>query len=121
MFYDRYKHLCEKNSLKPTTAAKKMGFSNSIVTKWKKGSVPNTDTLTVIANYFGVTTDYLSGNETAPTPANKDEREITDRQIKAAFFRGANMTEEEMDAAWEDVLDMRELILKRRAREKGEK
>lgn len=54
-----------------------MGLSNSITTKWKKtGATPNGETLNRIAEYFGVTIDYLlSGKEKAPTQTG--EREIT--------------------------------------------
>ena len=121
MFYDVFKLECKKKGVTENKALIDCKIGRTASSKWKKGAVPRGTTLQKLADYFGVSTDYLLEKETASTPANKDECEITDCQIKAAFFRGANMTEEEMDAAWEDVLDMRELVLKRRAREKGEK
>lgn len=40
------------------------GLSNGVVTDWRKGrSKPSTDAIIKIANYFGVTTDYLLGVE----------------------------------------------------------
>ncbi|MBR4291944.1 MAG: XRE family transcriptional regulator [Oscillospiraceae bacterium] len=56
-----------------------MGLSNATPTAWKKrGLTPKADTLAMIANYFGVTTDYLLGEETKKAPAltSKDERDI---------------------------------------------
>lgn len=54
-------------------------------------------------------------------PTSEGEREVTDRQIKAAFFHGADMTDEEMDAAWEDVMDLRDIVIRKRKRDAGGK
>lgn len=123
MFFDIFKLLCEKKGVSPKKATEDIGLSNSITTKWKKtGATPKGDTLQRIADYFGVTTDYLlTGEETKKAPTQGGERKVTDRQIKAAFFHGADMTEEEMDAAWEDVMDLRDIVLRRRKRDAGGK
>lgn len=36
MFYDVYSTLCRRKGVSRSQAAKDMGLSNSIVTKWKK-------------------------------------------------------------------------------------
>ena len=59
MFYDNVVKLCEQNGIKITKFAKTLGLSSSAPTYWKSGSVPKSDTLQRIADYFGVTTDYL--------------------------------------------------------------
>lgn len=62
MFFDVFCALCEKRGISVTKATVNMGLSRTIGTKWKKtGAIPNGDTLNTIANYFGVTTDYLLG------------------------------------------------------------
>jgi len=43
----------------PTLEAK-LGFGNSTIVKWDK-STPNVDKLSRVANYFGVSLDYLTG------------------------------------------------------------
>lgn len=57
-----------------------MGLSNSLATKWKNtGAVPQGETLNKVANYFGVSVDYLLGNEQkekAPVLNEKDRRDI---------------------------------------------
>lgn len=70
MFYDVYCALCEKNGLTPSGAATKIGFNRASVTVWKNtGKAPKQELLLKIADYFGVTTDYLlTGKEKAPTP-----------------------------------------------------
>lgn len=65
MFYDLFCELCERKGVKPTRAALDMGFSNATPTKWKKtGAAPSGESLARIAEYFGVSTDYLLGKET---------------------------------------------------------
>lgn len=67
MFYDLYIELCEKKNVTPTRAAVEMGISKATPTTWKKrGLTPQGETLNKIANYFGVSTDYLLGIEKAP-------------------------------------------------------
>ncbi len=62
MFFEVFCVLCEKRGISVTKATVEMGLSRTIGTKWRKtGAVPNGETLNTIANYFGVTTDYLLG------------------------------------------------------------
>lgn len=62
-FYERFEWLCKEKGVTPTQAARDVGIRQSVVSMWKKrGSTPNGNTLTKIADYFGVTTDYLLGN-----------------------------------------------------------
>lgn len=64
MFFDIYKNLCSMHGMSPNGAAKILGLSSAIVTKWKKtGAVPKGETLNKIADYFNVSVDYLLGNE----------------------------------------------------------
>lgn len=71
MFYDIFKKLCEDNGLTPSGAATKIGFNRASVTVWKNtGKAPKQDLLLKIADYFGVTTDYLlTGEEKEKSPA----------------------------------------------------
>lgn len=72
MFYDQYVKLCEGRGEKPTPVAKKLGCSSSNVALWKKGSTPRPAVLSKIAEYFGVTTQFLLFGETDdPTPSIK--------------------------------------------------
>ena len=64
MFYDIFAELCEKREIKPSKAAEECGINKSNVSSWKNnGYVPRGDALNKIAAYFGVSTDYLLGNE----------------------------------------------------------
>jgi transcriptional regulator with XRE-family HTH domain len=76
MFWDRFEYLCKKIGKKPNPVASEIGFSSTMITKYKKGSVPNGEILSRIADYFGVSTDYLLGrDETLPIIATESEWE----------------------------------------------
>ncbi len=83
MFYDVYLSLCKRNSKKPSVVAAELGINKSNVSNWKNnGYTPRGEVLQKIADYFGVTTDYLlTGEETkkVPTLTPKDERDIERR------------------------------------------
>lgn len=61
MFWNTFYKLCEENNTKPNAVAKLIGVSSAICTKWKNGTIPNGDTLLKLADYFGVSVDYLLG------------------------------------------------------------
>lgn len=65
---------CAKKGVSPTKATVEIGLSRTIGTKWKTtGATPQGETLSKIADYFGVSVDYLLGNEPkAKTPAEAD-------------------------------------------------
>lgn len=69
MFFDTFHDLCTQKGVSCKKAAQDIGLSNSITTKWKKtGATPGGDTLQKIANYFGVSTDFLLGAEKKESP-----------------------------------------------------
>lgn len=78
MFYDIYVQLCKDHGEKPYALPLKLGAkSNSMVAQWKRGSLPRSDMLQRIADYFSVTTSYLMGQEenkkkNIPTPEGEE-------------------------------------------------
>ena len=63
MFYDLFCELCARKGIAPTRAALDMGMSKATPTTWKnKGTTPQAAQLQKIADYFGVSVDYLLGN-----------------------------------------------------------
>lgn len=123
MFYDVYCALCEKNGLTPSGAASKIGFNRASVTVWKNtGKAPKQELLLKIADFFGVTTDYLlTGDENKKAPTQEGERSLDDEDLKVAYFRGADptLTKEDMDAMWEDARAFRDFIVAKREKEKN--
>lgn len=76
MFWNNLENLCKSRNITPNKLAKELNFSNAIATAWKKGSPPNTERLIKIADYFGVSTDYLLGRSGADPELPEDEKEL---------------------------------------------
>ena len=79
--YERFLELLNKHQTTAYQVAKATGISQNTFSDWKKGrSTPKIDKMQKIADYFGVTTDYLLGKpdqkETPPVLTKKDERDI---------------------------------------------
>lgn len=81
MFYDVFLRLCASKNVSPSKAAEAVGLNRAAVAKWKNGATPSAVTAIKLADYFGVTTDYLLGKpdqkETPPALTKKDERDIS--------------------------------------------
>lgn len=70
VFYDLFKSLCKEKGVSVTKATVDIGLSRTIGTKWKNtGATPHGEALNKIASYFGVSVDYLLGNEQKNKPA----------------------------------------------------
>lgn len=82
MFYDIFIKLCQKKGVTPSRAAEDCGVSRSNVSSWKsKGYTPRGDALQNFADYFGVTVDYLLGEEkSAPKEKSLPALDDEDRQ-----------------------------------------
>lgn len=80
--YEVFEQLLQKYDVTPYKVAKDAGVTQTALSNWKLGkSVPTTKTLQKLADYFGVTIDYLmtgeeSGNATTKTLTTKDEKDI---------------------------------------------
>lgn len=102
MFFDIFIALCDKKGVSCTHAAKEMGLSNSITTKWKKtGATPGGETLDKVAAYFNVSTDYLLGKE--EKEKSPSDFKFTEGE-KALIELLRKLPPEERLSAYEDVL-----------------
>lgn len=72
-FWDKYYTLCIQNGLSPNSVAKELGISSGTVTWWKKGKVPYPATAQKIADYFGVSVNYLLGYEEIKKAPEEDD------------------------------------------------
>ena len=96
MFYDIFIRLCAQKKVTPSKAAEGIGLNRAAVTKWQKGGKPSAVNLLKLAKYFGVTTEYLLGEEKTPEkkelPATNEE---LDKELEGIEF-----------ALWGEVHDL---------------
>jgi len=77
VFRSRLTHLRESKGLSMRRLAKTIGLSQSAIGQFEKGaSLPALDTLTALAKFFGVSTDYLLGITDFPRPIPPHIQEI---------------------------------------------
>ena len=75
MFFDNLEQLCKLNNSTVTSTVKKLGLSTSLVTSWKRGTIPNGETIIMLANYFQTTTDFLLLGEKKVSELQTNEKE----------------------------------------------
>ena len=74
MFWKKFVFLCENKNKSPSAICSELGFSTTMATKWKNGSIPRDTTLLKIADYFGVSVEYFKGE---PERAQAESETIT--------------------------------------------
>jgi transcriptional regulator with XRE-family HTH domain len=105
VFYDKFKLLCDEKGVSPKRAVTEMGMSNSLATKWKNtGATPNGATLGKIADYFGVSVEYLLGTETKKEPAPTNGNGLSEEVIQIA---------RDLEAAAPEVRNMVKAVLEK--------
>lgn len=64
VFAEKLKELRSERKLSSDALGKVVGVSGSIILKWEKAQrSASIDSLALLADFFGVTTDYLLGRE----------------------------------------------------------
>ncbi len=70
--YEIFVQLCNERNISPYQVSKDAGINQSVFSRWKTGaSVPRDSTLRKVADYFGVTLEYLKGETPDPYPAGQ--------------------------------------------------
>lgn len=94
MFYDVFKKLCDEKGITPTKASTEIGFSKGSVSYWKskwqqgKDSKPDSYTAAKIADYFGVSVDYLLGRTDDPVDYSDEDLIATQSPAVLSHFDG---------------------------------
>ena len=98
MFFDRFEDLCKQKGGSKQRACIDCGLSRTAWNKWKAGAIPNGDAVQSLADYFGVTTDYLlTGEETKKAPTQEGERKVSDDDIKFALWGTREIDDDVLD------------------------
>lgn len=109
--YEIFENLLKKNGVTAYKVAKESGVTQTALSNWKTGkSTPTTKTLQKIADYFGVTIDYLmtgKEEEWEPSLTAKDEKDIKNalddfknqlRTDTGIMYDGEPLDEEDQEA-----------------------
>lgn len=103
MFWKNFIELCNKKGILPTNAVKEIGIAAGSITQWKNGRIPRDSTLIKIAEYFGVSVDYLLGKEKSPT----EEDELMSEFAKM-FLQFSEEEQRFVIAQMKGIMDMKE-------------
>ncbi len=64
IFGERVKELREDKGISIRMLAKEINIAHSAIARWENGTkLPSVESVVIVADYFGVTTDYLLGLE----------------------------------------------------------
>ena len=107
--YGIIEQLCTERGIKPGRLCSDLGISRGTIGDLKAGRTKklSSENVSKIANYFGVTTDYLLGEENKKAPTTTGERSVSDDDIKFALFGGDG---EITDAMYQEVKEFAALI-----------
>lgn len=80
-FWERFTELCEQRNTTPNAVMLETKLNTGNPTAWKNGRIPGTKTTKILAEYFGVSVDYLlTGKEKQPSTkeglSERDQRLI---------------------------------------------
>ena len=109
--YENIIALCSERGIKGGKMCTDIGISKGILTDLKMGRQSSISTANAqkIADYFGVSVDYLLGKE-ENTPAENGKRAVSDDEIKFALFGGDGEITDEM---YEEVKRFAEFVKQR--------
>ena len=73
MFTERFNELLKSRGINAVTLAKEIGVPKSIVYEWHSGARdPSLENMLRVADYFGVSLEYLTGREDQETDIEKE-------------------------------------------------
>lgn len=76
-FYKNFIRLCQDRGIKPGPACDGIGVGRAAASKWARGVVPKDATLLKVADFFGISTQWLTEDHGEPEfYATKAEREL---------------------------------------------
>lgn len=85
-FYEKYVQLCNQVDKSPSAVAIELKLGKPSVSRWKTGSKPRDSSILKVANYFGVSPEWLKGETDDPSagikkdPIPKDEAVCSAKQ-----------------------------------------
>lgn len=83
MFYNILLSLCRERGITVSALARDLNIAKGSPSNWQRGASPNSDVVVKIAQYFGVSCDYLLGLDEVPSRCDQfactaQERELVE-------------------------------------------
>lgn len=94
--YDRIKSIANDRGISISRMEKDLGFAEKSIKKWKT-AMPNSAGIMKVADYLGVSVDYLLGREVSPE--SKDElleHLARDEELRAFMMTASKCSSEEL-------------------------
>lgn len=103
--YEKFENLLNENNVTAYKVAKNTGLGFSFFTKWKQGkTTPKLVTLQKIADYFGVSVSYFTGEETnIVLPPIKEPEKLTTLPIIGEIRAGFPTLAQENIIGYEEI------------------
>ena len=109
IIFERIKELCSEREITVTQLTRDLGLGKGTIEKWKL-RVPSVEKVSAVANYFGVSIDYLMGITNIKKPADcllKDDMIISFQRAKERMSpedreRAMNILKAGFDYAFKD-------------------
>lgn len=97
--FEKIKMLAKKQGISLQKVAEDLGFSTNYLYSLKNKKAPSAEHIAKIADYFGVSTDYLLGRSENPNHASNDQSDkialnIEEMADNVMMFGGRELTEE---------------------------
>ena len=97
--YEVFEKLLKENGLKTADVAKATGIKPPFFSDWKSGRcVMKTDKRRKIADFFGVSLEYLDTGDESLRNVEKEAEQDTDPNLKALYLIAKSATPEERAA-----------------------
>lgn len=107
IFVQNVKMLCLKKDIKPTNACKDAGVGSSFLSDINRGQTPSVSKVQQLADYLGVTTSELLGEEKSGSPTVTDERAALEIEVVARLMQLTPQELEKVDSFVQGLLASR--------------
>lgn len=110
-FYEKYLELCAKAGKSPSCVALEISLSKTTVNRWKNGGGVTDATALKVANYFGVSPEWLKGETDDPSagikkdPIPKDGAVSQEKQLLLDMIDGLSDEQKEILALSKKMSD----------------
>ena len=104
MFKQTFIRLCSQKGESPSSVCNKIGISAAAFSQWTDETIPRKVTQQRIADYFGVTVDYLLGKEEKPATESDELNEYLEElknrsEMRMLFSLAKGATKEDVERA----------------------